>query len=510
MNKSDVAVIGLGVMGSNLAINLASRGYHVSVFNRHPERVRDFLAKLEKDFGAGSPYATPGGRYDYDKLKENLTTAFTFDQLMGQLAEPRRIILMVKAGEAVDEMLVRLRPRLSDGDVVIDGGNSFYEDTERRCTSFRGTGIHFIGCGISGGADGALHGPSIMAGGDEKGWSAVCQMLTEAAAVAPTDGRPCCLWMGKGGAGHFVKMVHNGIEYAEMEAIAEIFDLMKRGLNIGYWQIAEVLSQWEQADEGGYLLEITTRILQKKTEECHLLDAILDVAHQKGTGRWCISAAMNYDTDVSLLSAAVMQRSASAQKELRTAIAESYRIDDLHPLCTDCTSSLPSPQEHTQELSAPDTESMRKAFKMCKMLIFSQGFSLLHTASRQEDYGLSLEDAAAVWRAGCILRSPLLERLKGAFHYDPQCPSLLLAGIFRNELPACVDALKSVVAFANSMHIPCPVLSTALQYFLTMATARLPLYLTQAQRDYFGAHQVERTDRPRGEMFHLEWEETVL
>lgn len=510
MNKSDVAVIGLGVMGSNLAINLASRGYHVSVFNRHPERVRDFLGKLEKEFGAGSPKATPGGRYDYDKLKENLTTAFSFDQLMEQLAEPRRILLMVKAGEAVDEMLARLRPRLAAGDVVMDGGNSFYEDTERRCRSFRGTGIRFIGCGISGGADGALHGPSIMAGGDEEGWPAVRQMLTDAAAVSPSDGRPCCLWMGKGGAGHFVKMVHNGIEYAEMEAIAEIFDLMKRGLDIGYWQMSEIFNRWEQSDDGGYLLEITTRILQKKTDHLHLLDMILDVARQKGTGRWCIAAAMNYDIDVSLLSAAVMQRSASTRKELRTTLAESYRIDDLHPLCNDCA----APQQHEGQAAppfpVPDQESIRKAFRMCKMLIFSQGFSLLHAASRQEGYGLSLEDAAAVWRAGCILRSPLLERLKGAFLYDPQCPSLLLSGVYRNELPACVDALKSVVAFANSRHLPCPVLSTALQYFLTMATARLPLYLTQAQRDYFGAHQIERTDRPRGEMFHLEWEEIAL
>lgn len=510
MNKSDVAVIGLGVMGANLAINLASRGYRVSVFNRHTERVRNFLSKLERDFGAGNPGATPGGRYDYDKLKENITTAFSFDQLMEQLAEPRRIILMVKAGEAVDEMLARLRPRLSPGDVIIDGGNSFYEDTERRCNSFRGTGIHFIGCGISGGAEGALHGPSMMAGGDEGGWPGVSQMLTDIAAVSPTDGRPCCLWMGRGGAGHFVKMVHNGIEYAEMEAIAEIFDLMKRGLNIGYWQMAEIFNRWEQSDDGGYLLEITSRILQKKSNGIPFLDVILDVARQKGTGRWCIAAAMNYDIDVSLLSAAVMQRSASAQKALRTTLAESYRIDDLHPLCDDCNTTKHQDRQESAAPIEPDQESIRKAFKMCKMLIFSQGFSLLHAASHQEGYGLSLEDAAAVWRAGCILRSPLLERLKGAFLYDPQSPSLLLSGVYRNELPACLDSLKSVVAFANSRHIPCPVLSTALQYFLTMATERLPLYLTQAQRDYFGAHLIERTDRPRGEMFHLEWEEAAL
>lgn len=510
MSKSDVAVIGLGVMGSNLAINLASRGYHVSVFNRRPERVREFLNKLEKEFGTDSPEATPGGRYDYDKLKRNLTTAFSFDQLMEQLAEPRCIVLMVQAGEAVDEMLARLLPRLSAGDVVIDGGNSFYKDTERRCASFRGTEIRFIGCGISGGADGALRGPSIMAGGDEEGWPAVRQMLTDVAAVSPTDGQPCCSWLGKGGAGHFVKMVHNGIEYAEMEAIAEVLDLMKRGKGIEYGEIAEILAPWEQADEGGYLMEITTRILRKKDGGQPLLDMILDVARQKGTGRWCIAAAMEYDIDVSLLAAAVMQRSASAQKELRTTLAESYRIDDLHPLCSDCVASKHPEVSDLSPMSVPDSETIRKAFKMCKMLIFSQGFSLLHATSCQEGFGLSLEEAAAVWRAGCILRSPLLERLKGAFHYDPQCPSLLLSGIYRNELPSCLNALKTVVAFANSKHIPCPVLSTALQYFLTMATARLPLYLTQAQRDYFGAHQVERTDQPRGETFHLEWEDAAL
>ena len=458
---ADIGVIGLAVMGRNLALNIVDHGFSVAVHDRDAVLLAEFAAS-----GVASSA--------HDDLSS----------FVAALAPPRRILLMIRAGSPVDEVLTGLLPLLDAGDVVIDGGNSQFQDTERRVALTAASGVHFVGAGVSGGEEGARRGPAIMPGGAVSGWSTVAPILQSIAAVAD-DGVPCCDWMGSGGAGHFVKMVHNGIEYADMQLISETYALLLAS-GRSHVEMSRVFADWASGRLRSYLVEITSHILaHTDSDGSPLVEHILDVAGQKGTGRWSVVAGLDLGEPVSLIAEAVFARNLSAAKDERLVAAQIYGSP----------TSMP-------EVSVSDLE---EALFAAKLVSYAQGFATLRAASEHHGWHLRLERIASVWRAGCIIRAAFLDDVARVLADEPLLPNLLLAPRFADELRRCVPGWRRVTTAALASGIAVPGLTAALSFFDAYRTAHSAANLLQAQRDYFGAHTYERTDRARGEFFHTDW-----
>ena len=460
----NIGLVGLGVMGRSLALNMASKGFQVAVYNYIPEVTREFLSD-------GKP---------------GLNGTYSYKELAQCLERPRKVFLMVTAGAAVDQVIAELEKVLESGDVIIDGGNSDFHDTDRRCMQAASKGLLYIGTGVSGGEEGALKGPSLMPGGSPEAWPLVKPLL-QAISAKVDDGTPCCDWVGSGGAGHFVKMVHNGIEYGDIELICECYQLMRDGLGMTNAQMQKTFSRWNHGDLDSFLIGITADILGKKdTEGRYILDTILDTAGQKGTGKWTVQAALDQGVPLSLISESVFARCLSSRKEER--VSASAVLDG------------PAPKRLHLDL-----EDLRKTLLAAKIVSYAQGFSLMDSASKQYGWQLDLGAVALLWRSGCIIRSVFLGRIKDAYEAQPGLTNLMLSPWFRDTLAQGQAAWRRVVSEAVLHGIPVPSLSAGLNYYDGYRCARLPANLLQAQRDYFGAHTYERTDRPRGEFFHTEW-----
>ncbi|WP_299027752.1 NADP-dependent phosphogluconate dehydrogenase [uncultured Thermanaerothrix sp.] len=468
MRKADIGVVGLGVMGHNLALNFERNGYWVALYNRTAEKTRKVLA----DAGP----------------ERRLIGTFSLEELCANLERPRRILLMVQAGQAVDDMITSLRPFLQSGDVLIDGGNSYFQDTERRHEALKDTGILYVGMGISGGEEGALWGPSLMPGGSVEAWKILAPMLQKIAAKAE-DGEPCVDYIGPRGAGHYVKMVHNGIEYADMQLIAETYDLLRHALGLSAPQLAEIFAEWNQGELQSYLIQITAEVLRKIDEETAqpLVDVILDEAQQKGTGKWTSQNALDIGAAVPTISAAVDMRILSALKQERL---QASRV-------------LSGPIRTFQGDSTHLIHLARQALYASKIIAYAQGMGLLRQASQEYEYGLKLDRLAAIWRAGCIIRARLLSNITLAYEHEPDLVNLLLAPAFREALASRHHALREVIKIGIELGVPMMGMSTALAYYDAYRSARLPANLIQAQRDYFGAHTYRRLDREG--IFHTQW-----
>ena len=468
MKKADVGLIGLAVMGQNLALNMESKGFTVAVWNRSPDRTEAFLADQaagKKIIGCRSP-----------------------EELVAALHKPRKIFIMVKAGAAVDELIERLFPVLEEGDILIEGGNSHYADTIRRSAAAERKGLLYIGCGVSGGEEGARKGPSLMPGGSAAAWEHVRPILQSICARAE-DGTPCCEWMGADGAGHFVKMVHNGIEYGDMQLICEAYQLMRDGLGLSSDEMSDVFAAWNGTELEGYLIGITADILRHRENGEITVEKILDRAGQKGTGKWTSVTALDEGLPLTLITEAVFARCLSAQKEERVRAAGLFEQKPI------------SFEGDREEI----LESLRRAILAGRIVSLAQGFALMRSASKSNGWDLQYDAAARIWRGGCIIRSTLLDRVRVAFEKDPALENLLLddwfCGVLKKNLP---DWRKTVILAAGS-GIPIPALSSALSWFDGYTCPNLPANLLQAQRDYFGAHTYERTDAPRGVSFHTDW-----
>ncbi len=462
VGDNDMGVIGLAVMGENLIMNLERNGFSVSVYNRTAEKVTRFTegrAKGKKIFG-------------FTDVKE----------FVASLSKPRKILLMVKAGDAVDSVISILKPHLEEGDILIDGGNSNYKDTERRYGELEGEGLLYIGTGISGGEEGALNGPSIMPGGSKKAWEEVSGILKAISARAGTE--PCCEFMGPGGAGHFVKMVHNGIEYGDMQLIAETYHILKSS-GMDNEQMADIFSEWNKGKLDSYLIWITSQILSKREDDGYIIDRILDSAGQKGTGRWTAAESLDQGVPLPTITESVYARFISSlveeRKEASTKISKSTRQAEL-----------------------PKLEVLEDALFLSKLLSYAQGFALISKASEAYGWGIDLSEVARVWRAGCIIRSSFLDDVARAFS-DEKSANLLLAEKFRPYAGSLQVSLRNTVSYAVLSGIPVPSMSSALAYLDSYTSSRLPANLIQAQRDFFGAHTYERLDKERGERFHTDW-----
>lgn len=468
MPQAEIGLIGLAVMGRNLALNMAEHNIAVAVFNRTAARVAEFLAGPAKGTG--------------------IIGANSLPELAGCLKRPRRLLLMVKAGEAVDAFIAELLPLLSPGDIIIDGGNSLFSDTSRRTRFLAGRGILFIGTGISGGEEGARHGPSIMPGGNPAAWPQVKGIFQRIA--AQVDGIPCCDWVGEEGAGHFVKMVHNGIEYGDMQLICEAYDFMRRGLGMEMETIQALFAQWNTGVLDSYLMEISADILTFRDEDgAFLLDRILDTAGQKGTGTWTAASALDLAVPLTLIGEAVFSRNLSAMKEERLKAA----------------AVLPGPAAAFRGDAKEYADCLRDALYAAKIISYAQGFMLMAAAARRHGWKLNYGGIALIWRGGCIIRSAFLDDIRKAFAENPDLENLLLADFFRQAMHAAQAGWRRLVAKAVDLGIPIPAFSSALAYYDGYRSARLPANLLQAHRDYFGAHTYERTDRARGEFFHTDW-----
>ncbi len=477
---ADIAVIGLAVMGRNLALNIADHGFRVAVGNRTAIRVDEFLAG-------------DAGGFD-------IVGAATLPELVESLRRPRKVILMVRAGQPVDATLDELVPLLDPGDIVIDGGNSEYTDTIARTLRLNGLGLHFVGAGISGGEEGARYGPSIMPGGAAAAWPHISEILTAIAAPA-ADGTPCCDWVGPDGAGHYVKMVHNGIEYGDMQVIAESFDVMRRGLAMFPPAMAPVYTRWNTGKLESFLIEITADITAYTDDDGEpLVDRILDAAGQKGTGKWTVISSMHLGMPVSLIAEAVYARVVSSLVDQRRQAAE---------LAARQAASRPTPAGVPTGLIDDDEASviadLHDALYASKIVSYAQGFMLLRAASDEHGWGLDLGRIASLWRAGCIIRSRFLDDIMRAYETDPELPSLLLDPFFASELAAAEPGWRRTVSRAVAHAIPVPAYSAALAFHDGYRSDRLPASLIQAQRDYFGAHTYERIDTDRGQHFHTNW-----
>ena len=462
---ADIGVVGLAVMGANLALNLSDSGNTVAVYNRTTSVTDQFMA------GEASG--------------KDIQPAATLPEFVGSLDRPRKVLLMVKAGAPVDAVIEELLPLLDPGDIIIDGGNSLFTDTSRRHEALLAREINYLGVGISGGEEGARHGPSLMPGGEPSAWPQVEGILKGIAAVAP-DGTPCCEWVGPGGAGHFVKMVHNGIEYGDMQLIAEAYDLMRRGLGMAVTQIGDVFTKWNEGRLKSYLIEITADILGVTEDGEPLVDKILDAAGQKGTGKWTVIASMDLGQPTALVAEAVYARIVSSDPGRREKLAE--RFD--------------SPVRLLDGVSVDDIEASLYA---SKIISYAQGFRLMEAASEEYGWGLDLGSVAALWRAGCIIRAVFLEDITSSYRDHPDLEDLTSSEFFSSVLSSAESSWRKVVAGAAKAGIPAPAYSSALSYFDGMRSERLPANLIQAQRDYFGAHTFERVDRDRGEFFHHDW-----
>ena len=468
MLQADIGLIGLAVMGQNLALNMNDHGFRVSVYNRTYSKTEEFIK------GAASNTEIRGC--------ENLP------DLVSSLQRPRKILLMVRAGKAVDTVLEQLLPLLEPGDIILDGGNSRYVDTARRVSDLADKGFHFLGCGISGGEEGARHGPSIMPGGDSTGWPEVKSILQSIA--AQVDNQPCCQWVGEGGAGHYVKMVHNGIEYGDMQLIAEAYHLMRRGLQMPVDEIQQVFSEWNKGVLDSYLVEITSNILAyRDSDGTPLIDKILDTAGQKGTGKWTGISALEQGTPLTLIGEAVFSRFLSAFKEERTKAETRYGLLD----------------EAFNGDKSQAVSQLHDALYAAKIVSYAQGYMLMREAARVYQWDLNYGDIALMWRGGCIIRSRFLENIKQAYKKSPGLDNLLLDDFFVQAIKRSEQGWRRSCSLAIQLGIPMPAMSSALAFFDGYRHDRLPAYLIQAQRDYFGAHTYERIDQERGVYFHTDW-----
>lgn len=469
MSKADIGLIGLAVMGENLVLNMESHGYTVAVYNRTTEKVDNFVKGRGKD--------------------KKIIGTHSLEELVSNLKSPRKVMIMVKAGNPVDKVIEQLIPLLDKGDIIIDGGNSHFPDSIRRTNELEEKGLLFVGTGVSGGEEGALKGPSIMPGGSNEAWSHVKPIFQDIAAKVE-DGTPCCDWVGEGGAGHFVKMVHNGIEYGDMQLICEAYQIMKDLLGMSYEEMHDVFKEWNEGELDSYLIEITRDILAFKDEDDDpLVEKILDTAGQKGTGKWTAIASLDQGVPLTLIGEAVYARTLSAMKDARV---EASKI-------------LNGPKPKFDGDKKAFIEDLRKALYASKIVSYAQGYVLMRCAAEEYGWNLNYGGIALMWRGGCIIRSIFLGKIKEAFDNNPELTNLLLDDFFKEKIEASQEAWRRVVATAVSNGIWIPALSTALNYFDGYRNERLPANLLQAQRDYFGAHTYERVDKPRGEFFHTNW-----
>jgi 6-phosphogluconate dehydrogenase len=467
--KGDIALIGLAVMGQNLILNMDDHGFTVVAYNRTVSKVDEFLAK--------------------EAQGSKVLGAHSIEEMVKLLKRPRRIMLMVRAGTPVDEFIERLIPHLEPGDIIIDGGNSLFEDTNRRAKYVEGKGLLYIGTGVSGGEEGARHGPSIMPGGSPAAWPHVKDIF-QAIAAKVVDGLPCCDWVGEDGAGHYVKMVHNGIEYGDMQLICEAYHLMKDGLGMTADEMSQVFADWNQGDLDSFLIEITANILAYKDADGQpLVDKVLDTAGQKGTGKWTVINSAELGIPITLIAEAVYSRCVSAMKEERVAASQ----------------ELEGPKAAITGDRAKFLEHIQQALYASKIVSYAQGYMLMRAAAKEYGWNLNYGGIALMWRGGCIIRSRFLGDIKHAFDKNPNLTNLLLDPFFKEAIQKCQSAWREVVATAVTKGIPVPTLSTALAFYDGFRSARLPANLLQAQRDYFGAHTYERVDKPRGAFFHTNW-----
>jgi 6-phosphogluconate dehydrogenase len=467
-NLADIGLIGLAVMGENLVLNMESKGFTVAVFNRTVEKVDRFV----------------GGR----GKGKNFIGTHSIEELCKSLKRPRKVMMLVKAGRAVDDFIEQIIPHLEPGDVIIDGGNTHFPDTIRRTAYVESKGLLYVGTGVSGGEEGALNGPSMMPGGSTAAWQLVKPVFQSICAKA--DGQPCCEWVGENGAGHFVKMVHNGIEYGDMQLICETYQIMKDILGMSAREMHEVFKEWNNGELDSYLVEITRDILAYKNEEGEtVVDKILDTAGQKGTGKWTAVAALDHGVPLTLIAEAVFSRCLSAQKDERLVASKHL--------------SGPAPSFSGDRNAF--IEDLKNALYASKIVSYAQGYMLMREAAKEYNWNLNYGGIALMWRGGCIIRSVFLGKIKEAFDRNPGLANLLLDPFFKEKVMSAQESWRRVVASAVTNGIPAPSMSAALNYFDGYRTERLPANLLQAQRDYFGAHTYERIDRPRGEFFHTNW-----
>ena len=469
MKKADIALVGLAVMGENLVMNMESKGFTVAVYNRTTEKVKAFV----EGRAAG----------------KNIIGCYSIEELVANLEKPRKVFMMVKAGSAVDSLIDQLIPHLEEGDILIDGGNSHFPDTVRRTEYVESNGLLYVGCGVSGGEEGALNGPSMMPGGSPAAWPFV-KPIFQGICAKVEDNAPCCDWVGENGAGHFVKMVHNGIEYGDMQLICEAYHLMRDGLGMTPDEMHEVFAAWNETELDSYLIEITRDILGYKDENGEIVvDKILDTAGQKGTGKWTAVSALDEGVPLTLIGEAVFSRCLSAQKAERVNAAKVF------------PRSIPTFGGD----KAAFIECIRKALYASKIISYAQGYTLMRTAAKTYNWNLNYGGIALMWRGGCIIRSVFLGKIKEAYDKNPALENLLLDDYFAETIKTLVDSWREVVAYAVKIGVPMPAFSSALSYFDGYTTACLPANLLQAQRDYFGAHTYERIDCERGKFFHTNW-----
>ncbi len=467
----DIGLIGLAVMGQNLVLNMNDHGYKVAVFNRTVSKVDDFVANEAKG--------------------TQVVGAHSLEELAGLLKRPRRVMLMVKAGDTVDQMIDHVLPYLEAGDIIIDGGNSLFTDSTRRTRDLKAKGILFIGTGVSGGEEGARFGPSIMPGGNPDAWPHVKEIF-QAIAAKVEDGTPCCDWVGEEGAGHYVKMVHNGIEYGDMQLICEAYQLLEAGLGLSADELAEVFADWNKGELDSYLIEISAQIFAKKDEDGKpVVDKILDTAGQKGTGKWTAISALDLGMPVTLIGESVFARCLSALKDERV---QASKV--LHGPAAAGAKSIDR---------KVFIEDVRRALYCSKMISYAQGYMLLREAAKEQGWTLNMGGIALMWRGGCIIRSRFLSKIKDAYDKNPGILNLLMDDFFSGVLNNYQASWRKAIVHAIEMGVPTPAFSTALAFYDGYRTERLPANLLQAQRDFFGAHTYERIDQPRGQFFHTNW-----
>lgn len=467
--KADIALIGLAVMGQNLILNMNDHGYTVVAYNRTVSKVDEFLNKEAKGTQVIGAHSIP--------------------EMVALLKRPRRVMMLVKAGSAVDEFIEQLLPHLEAGDIIIDGGNSLFDDTIRRTQYVESKGLLYVGSGVSGGEEGARHGPSLMPGGSPAAWPHIKDIFQHIAAKVE-GGVPCCDWVGEDGAGHYVKMVHNGIEYGDMQLICEAYNLMKDGLGMTADEMHQVFAEWNKGDLDSFLIDITSNILAKKdTDGTPLVDKILDTAGQKGTGKWTVISSQELGIPITLMAEAVYSRCVSALKDERVAASKKLK-GPRRTISTDRTKFV---------------EDIRRALYASKIVSYAQGYMLMRAAAKQYNWNLNYGGIALMWRGGCIIRSRFLGKIKEAFDANKKLSNLMLDKFFRKAIKDCQKSWRNVVAMAAKKGIPAPAFSTALSFYDAYRSERLPANLLQAQRDYFGAHTYERLDAPRGQFFHTNW-----
>lgn len=470
MTKRTFGVIGLAVMGENLALNVESRGFPIAVYNRSADKTEKFMTTRAQG--------------------KDVKAAYSLEEFVKTLERPRKILVMVKAGQPVDAVIEQLKPLLEEGDMIIDGGNSLYQDTERRTKDLEASGLGFVGMGVSGGEEGALNGPSLMPGGTKASYDELEPILLKIA--AQVDDGACVTYVGPGGAGHYVKMVHNGIEYGDMQLIAEAYDILKNGVGLSNEELHKTFDAWNKTDElNSFLIEITADIFKYIDSETnkHLIDFILDSAGQKGTGRWTVVSSLELGVPIPTMYAAVNARVMSAYKDERVVASNELQVK---------TAKF---KDDTKEM----VSKVRDALYCSKMCSYAQGMALIAKASAEYNYNINLPEIARIWKGGCIIRAGFLDKIKKAFNDNPTLPNLLLAPEFKQSILDRQKSWRKVLILANKMGIAVPAFSASLDYFDSYRRANLPQNLTQAQRDYFGAHTYERTDKPKGEFYHTEW-----